>query len=263
MTKKVAVLLAGVVVVVAGGCRRNVVVYDDFEKPVLSKYWQTKKFLPGAVQIQSSVVRAGRGAAGITLRSGDQIPQEKGSELERAELREAKRLWAVEESAHEYSFSMFLPQDFPIASTRLVIAQGKHRCPLDECTPGHPTLAIRYEAGELFITKQVAAEREVLYRTADDIRNRWLDFRFRIRFSRTQDGRIRAWLSDRMIIDHTGRTAYPQSGGYEGRAVFYFKVGLYRDPMAEPMTVYVDEYRKQRLSDQLAFGDRGSRHDSS
>jgi hypothetical protein len=89
MTKTLAVLLAGFVAVVAGGWPSNAAVYDGFEKPALSAYWQTKKFLPGAVQIQSSVVRAGKSAARITLRSGDQIPQERGSELERAELRES------------------------------------------------------------------------------------------------------------------------------------------------------------------------------
>ena len=50
-----------------------------------------------------------------------------------------------------------------------------------------------------------------------------------------------------MVIDHEGVTAYPESGGYAGRGQFYFKVGLYRDRMAEPMTVYVDEYRKKPL----------------
>jgi hypothetical protein len=133
---------------------------------------------------------------------------------------------------------------------------------VDECTPGHPTVAIRYKAGELFITKQATtAGREVLYRTADDIRNRWLDFRFQIHFSRTESGRIKAWLGDHLIVDHTGHTAYPQEGGYAGRGVFYFKVGLYRDRMAESMTVYVDEYRKQQLPEELASGDRGSLHD--
>ena len=263
MTRKLAIFLAGLVVVAACGYRRNGVVFDGFEGPDLSKYWQTNKFLPGAVEIQSSVVRAGSGAARITLRPGDQIPQEEGSELERAELLESKRLWPVEESAYEYSFSLFVPQDFPITSTRLVIAQWKHRCPVEECTPGHPTLAIRYESGELFITKQAAARREVLYRAGDDIRNRWLDFRFRIRFSRTQNGRIKGWLGDRMIVDHKGRTAYPRAGGYTGRAVFYFKVGLYRDRMSEPMTLYVDEYRRQRLPDDLPFGDPESLHDPS
>jgi hypothetical protein len=247
MTKKAAMLLAGVAVVVAWACQRNNVVYDGFETLSLSENWETMRFLPGAVQIQSSVVKAGKGAARITLRPGDQIPQERGSELERAELQESRRLWSVEDSAYEYSFSVFVPPDFPIVSTRLVIAQWKQHCPAGTCTPGNPTLAIRYQAGELFIALQVTAEKVVLYRTRDDIRNRWLDFRFQIRFSRSQSGRIKAWLGDTVVVDYKGVTAYPSSGGYVGRGIFYFKMGLYRDRSPEPITIYLDEYRKQPL----------------
>lgn len=248
MTKKMAALLAGVAGVVVCACRHNAVVSDGFETPGLRKHWGTRRFLPGAVQIQSSVVRAGKRAARITLRPGDQIPQERGTKLERAELQESRRLWSAVDSAYEYSFSEFLPQGFPIESTRLVIAQWKQNCPVDSCTPDGPMLAIRYEAGELFITKQVTAEKEVLYRTREDIRNRWLDFRFQIRFSRSQSGRIKAWLGDSMIIDYKGVTAYPVSGGYVEDGLFYLKMGLYRDRSPEPMTIYLDEYRKQPLA---------------
>jgi len=247
MTKKVAALFAGVASIVVWACQPNAVVYDGFETTGLRQHWETRRFLPGAVRIQSSVARAGKGAARIILRPGDQIPQERGSELERAELQESTRLWSVEDSAYVYSFSVFVPQDFPIVSTRLVIAQWKQYCPVDACTPDNPTLAIRYQAGELSITKQVTAEKDVLYRTRDDIRNRWLDFRFEIRFSRSQSGRIKAWLGDTLVIDYKGVTAYPASGGYVEDGLFYFKMGLYRDRSSEPMTIYFDEYRKHRL----------------
>jgi hypothetical protein len=248
MITKALIPLVGVALIfMLAACRRDVAVYDGFETPELSSLWETKRFLPGAVQIQSSVVRAGKGAARITLRPGDQIPQEKGSQLERAELQEPRRFWAAEDSSHVYLFSMFVPQDFAIVPARLVIAQWKQNCPVDACAPDNPILAVRYESGELFITKQVAAEREVLYRTRDDIRNRWLDFKFQIRFSRNQNGRIRAWLGNASVIDYKGVTAYPESGGYAARGLFYFKVGLYRDRVSEPMTIYVDEYQKNPL----------------
>ena len=37
--------------------------------------------------------------------------------------------------------------------------------------------------------------------------------------------------------------------GYQAPGYFYFKMGLYRNVMTEPMTVYIDEYRKRRLSE--------------
>ena len=93
----------------------------------------------------------------------------------------------------------------------------------------------------------LVAAAEVLYRTRDDIRNRWLDFSFQIRFSRSQAGRIKAWLGDAMVVDYRGATAYAASGGYVAPAAFYFKMGLYRDRSPDPMTIYVDEYRKRLL----------------
>jgi hypothetical protein len=50
-----------------------------------------------------------------------------------------------------------------------------------------------------------------------------------------------------MIVDKKGQTAYPPSGGYQSPGAFYFKIGLYRDRMALPMTIYLDEYGKQPL----------------
>jgi hypothetical protein len=69
---------------------------------------------------------------------------------------------------------------------------------------------------------------------------------FLICFSRQQSGQIRAWLNDEEIIDYEGLNAYPEAGGYPGRNQYYFKMGLYRDRMAEPMTIYFDEYAKFR-----------------
>jgi len=241
--------LSAVTTAMAWALQSRPAVADGFEDPELSDHWQTVKFLPGAVRIQSSVVRAGNGAARITLRPGDQIPQEVGTEYERAELRESVSLWSLEDSACEYAFSVFIPPDFPITSTRLVIAQWKQRCPLETCTPGNPILAIRLQSGELLIAKQVTSGKEILYRTTDGLRDRWLDFRFQIHFSRSENGRIRAWLGKDLVVDHEGSTAYPEAGGYAGRAVFYFKMGLYRDRMPEPMTLYVDEYSKKWLED--------------
>src|SRR5262245_34604514 len=71
-------------------------IYDGFESCNLSRNWQTRKFVADAVQIQSVNVREGKSAAKITLRPGNQIPQESDSELERAELLESKELWAAE-----------------------------------------------------------------------------------------------------------------------------------------------------------------------
>jgi len=73
---------------------------------------------------------------------------------------------------------------------------------------------------------------------------------FRIRFSPRADGLLQAWLNGRQVVDYRGATAYPETPatGYDSPSRFYFKMGLYRDLMAQPMTIYLDEYRKRELT---------------
>jgi len=221
------------------------IVSDGFEGPTLSALWSTRKFVPGAVEIQSAVVRQGKGAARITLHHGDQMGKERGTILERAELMEARELWAREDSSYSYSFSLFLPRDFPVLPNRLILAQWKQDCPDANCDPASPVIALRYEAGLLCMTVQAAPAKDTVYRLGDEIRNRWLDFRVRIRFSRSADGWFNASLNGRQIVEYRGPTAYPPHYGYKDPGRFYFKMGLYRNQLPETMTIYVDEYRKE------------------
>lgn len=220
---------------------------DDFESDSLQTNWTKEKFIPGALEIQSAHVRSGEKAAKLTLRQGDQIDNEIGSNLERAELREPKSLMAKEDDNYSYSFSLFLPSDFPIVPTRLVIAQWKQNCQSGNCNPNNPVIALRYQSGVFQITLQVGPEKTTLYSQTESILNKWMDFRFNIRFSRKQDGQIRAWIDNNEIIDYKGVTAYSEIFGYPDPGNFYFKLGLYRDQMAQPMTIYIDDYKKQQI----------------
>ena len=227
-------------------------VYDGFESAQLSKVWDTDRFVPGAVTMQTNIVRAGHGAAKITLRPRDTFEAGiKGSkDSERDELLEATKLTSKENAAYEYSFSMFIPTNFPIVPTRLVIAQWKQNCPAGgNCSDDSPVIAIRYVSGKLKITHQVGPELTALYETKKELRGRWLDFKFQIRFTTNETGRIKAWLNNKQLVDYKGINAYPENAatGYPNPSRFYFKMGLYRDLMAEPMTIYIDEYQKREL----------------
>ena len=241
------------------GCVRNAngpgtggEVYDGFEAPTLSKVWDTSRFAPGAVEMQSAIVRAGHGAARITVHSHDKFEAGINGNLdtERAELLEARNLTSKEDGAYEYSFSMFFPPDFPIVPTRLVIAQWKQYCPQGgNCSDDSPVLALRYVSGILSITQNISKKRTILYQEDGEFRNHWLDFRFRARFSTDINGRIKAWFGEKQVLDYKGVTANPENAatGYPSPSRFYFKMGLYRDVMSEPMTIYIDEYHKRLL----------------
>ncbi|MGA2531439.1 MAG: heparin lyase I family protein [Candidatus Aminicenantales bacterium] len=227
-------------------------VYDGFETARLSEAWDTSRFVPSAVTMQSDIVRAGRGAVKIVVRANDKYEAGIKGNLptERAELMEARELVSKEGDNYEYSFSMFIPPDFPLVPTRLVIAQWKQYCPGGGCLYDSPIVAVRYASGVLRITHKTGPDQTTLYETKEELRGRWLDFIFQLRFSSGANGRIKAWLNNKQVVDYTGVNAYPENEqtGFAGPGWFYFKMGLYRDLMAEPMTIYIDEYRKKELS---------------
>jgi hypothetical protein len=227
-------------------------VYDAFETRKLSDLWSTDRFARGAVTMQSEFVRAGRGAAKVVVHSQDKFEAgiNGNKDTERAELLEAEKLVSKEDTTYEYSFSMLIPADFPIVPTRLVIAQWKQDCSgHPNCSDDSPVIAIRYVSGQLTITHQIGLHRTILFETGESLRGKWTDFRFRIRFSSHGRGLLQAWINGKQVVDYRGVNAYPENAttGYRNPSLFYFKMGLYRDVMAEPMTIYIDEYRKRQV----------------
>lgn len=241
---------AVIVLLFVSGCNsgKRGAVSDDFETDSLGKIWSDDKFLPGALRFVSENARSGNRAVMLTLNPGDQIEEESGTILERAELKETKSLFSIEDESYEYSFSLFIPADFPIVPTRLVIAQWKQNCRSGNCDPDNPVLAIRYVNGELFVTLQTEPDKKVLFSRTANIKGQWLDLKFRIRFSRTGNGEINATMNDEQIIDYKGITAYNEKYGYPYPGVYYFKMGLYRDHVDVPMTIYIDSYSKRQIS---------------
>jgi hypothetical protein len=258
-TNSIFKLAAGLMLLSAGISRAQVAsapgmdVYDDFETSELSKLWSADRFEPGAVTMQTNVIRAGHSAAKITVHPRDKFEAgiNGNKDSERAELQEgAKNLVSKENVNYEFSFSEFIPTNFPIVPTRLVIAQWKQYCPAEgNCQDDSPVVAVRYVSGVLKITHQTGPHQTTLFETKDELRGQWLDFKFQMRFSTNTTGRIKAWFNDKAVVDYTGVNAYPENEktGYLNPSRFYFKMGLYCDLMAEPMTIYIDEYRKKQL----------------
>lgn len=228
-------------------------VYDGFEGPKLSDLWEVDRFKSGAVEMQSAVFRAGHSAVKITVHPNDvfEAGQNGNADSERDELLEARRLTSKQELSYEYSWSMYVPKDFPIVPVRLVVAQWKQYCGGDSkpCGDDSPVLAVRYVGGVLRITQDIDHKNYVLYEKQRDLRGRWIDLRIQVRFTPLKTGRIKAWLDGQQVVDFAGVTANPENEttGYASVGHFYFKMGLYRNVMAEPMTIYLDEYRKREL----------------
>jgi hypothetical protein len=182
---------------------------------LLSNVWSTGRFESGAVELQSAVVHAGHGAAKITVHQGDKfegVDPLQSKPTERAELLERKELVPREGGAAAYAFSICLPKDFPVVPTRLVLAQWKQYDAANTAKVDNPVIAVRYAGGELSVTLQTSPQKQILFRTTDDICGRWLEFVFHLKYERTPGGLVRAWLNGKQISDYHGVTAYTVSG---------------------------------------------------
>jgi len=227
-------------------------VSDNFESSGLKWIWSKDRMVSTAFSIQSEVVRKGHSAAMITLKPGDVFEKGQGNskDTERDELREASWLMSKEGKKYEFRFSLYLPADFPVVPVRLVLAQWKQYCGGQaECSDDSPVLAVRYISGILHVTMKSDTTRAVVFQTNEEVRGKWLDFRFNVRFSRRGDGQVEGWLNEKQIVDFKGITCYSSKKGYGDKSYFYFKTGLYRDLMDIPMVIYIDEYSKKELSE--------------
>lgn len=230
-------------------------VYDGFETPTLSPLWETSRLELSSIRMESQIVRAGHQAIAITIRPHDQFEpgNAHSADSERDELMEARSLVPHIGRAQEYSFSEYFPADFPIVPVRLVIAQWKQYCPETThlCYDNSPVLAFRYIGGVFSVTQDLGGKTITLYEQPGEFRGKWHDFRVQARFVPDSSGHIKVWLDGKQIVDHRGITAYAETSqtGYPHNGYIYFKMGLYRNLMAEPMKVYIDEYRKRDLTD--------------
>lgn len=229
--------------------------YDGFEAPTLSNIWMTTVLAPGSFAIQSDIFRAGHSALRITLHPHDifHAGSQGDADNERDELAEAYPLTTRENVPYEFSWSMYLPADFPIVPVRLVVAQWWEWCRTGDlpCINDSPVLAVRYINGELLITQDLNRHYNVLYREKRDLRSHWLDLRFQVRFTPQSTGFVRAWLDGKQVVDFFGATSNSENDatGYKPPEFLPFKMGLYRNVMSQPMTIYLDEYQKHQLKE--------------
>jgi hypothetical protein len=215
---------------------------DGFEVETLAPFWWLRAE-PGRLSVQRAVVRSGAAALRVEVRQGDVAGVGgDGESTERTEIQLEREFWAHFGETHEYSFSMYVPPDFPVRDVRLVTSQWKQTC--NECAKNRsPIVAQRYRKGELRITIETPQGRQTIFRRAGPLQGRWLDLRYRIRFHLT-DGAVAAWLDGAQVVDYRGPLGFA-----DDPPDVYFRFGLYRDRMAEPMVVYFDDFRTERLDE--------------
>jgi len=212
---------------------------DDFESGMLAGFWRSGgeghgRYEEGAVSITDEVSRTGRYAVRMDVGDGF-IAQDdgEGSYTERTELDSRKH--SLLGQTINISYSLMIPEDFPIVDTRLVISQVKQ----SGVSVG-PLLAQRFRDDRHYLTIRKlkgASKQQLKFELPDLIPGEWHDFRIQMKFSSQQDGFASFWMDGDQLVSFKGRTAHPR-----GKNKFYHKTGMYRDHLDQPMTLYMDDY---------------------
>lgn len=236
----------------------RVVQQDDFESEVLSPLWVPAKVSANALQYVSSPVRTGSSALKICVQPYDK-PEIGGDYqlTERAELREAPGIRLKMGVESWYSFSFFIPSDFPIVETRLVIARWKQSFNEPE-KDRSPMIALRYMGGKLKVDVSRDRGKRQLFIQKIDMRNQWVDMVFHIipkaskqLPSAFKEGVLQAWMNGKQIVDYQGALGF-----VDDESEMYFKLGPYRDHVKTPMCIVYDRFRRGSSFEEVAISNQ-------
>lgn len=245
----------GFIIVTARAWGQDIFLKDDFESETLSPIWRTKKLSKNALRHITSPTRTGHGAIEISVFPGDKSETGGDGQLtERAELREAPDVRLSMGVESWYAISFFLPADFPLVDTRLVIASWKQSFN-ESWKDRSPMVSLRYMEGKLKIYVERDRGQRTLHIEEIDLRNKWTDMVFHIipKASKKlpkyfKDGLLQVWKNNQKIVDYQGALGF-----IDDEDEIYFKMGLYRDHMQIPMRIIFDRFRRGRNFEEVSI----------
>ncbi len=151
-----------------------------------------------------------------------------------------------------YRFSTFIPKDWPHRYVRCLIAQW-HGFPDKEFGEvwRSPVLGIEYRDMDFMIricysSKSIQTtsscpdnNKTILYRSDEYAQKGiWHDFVVNVNWTYKRSGYLNVWIDDNQVIKYKGPIGYNDFLGT------FFKMGIYRDNIAETFVIYHDEYRR-------------------
>ena len=214
---------------------------DSFEESrINSKYWSTTWWVARQSGIVEGVAQDGSSSLKAVVEPGNRrLYGKSGQATERCELLEKRRhvlgtdLW--------YTFSVYVPQEFPVEDVRLVMGQWKQTS-WTLYKKHSPVIAQRFRNGIFSITINNDSGQHLLYETGTidqpALIGEWSEFKYHIRFSKENAGILEVWINGEQVVDYEGQLAYS-----DDMNTSYFRLGLYRDTMQVPMVVYFDDFQ--------------------
>jgi hypothetical protein len=223
--------------------------------------WYTEFPEPDSAAVVTRPVREGKYAAAFTSAPGDR-------RITGGFRTEVSEPWAAAPFRTEmwYRFSIFIPEDWPEADVRCLIAQWHGWPDLHRGEAWRsPVAALEYRNGMFIIricfndqpvqkdNSLSSNNKTILYKSDRyAVKGVWHDFAVNAFFDPSGKGFFRVWIDGNKIVDYTGPLGYNDAFGP------WFKMGLYRDESPETFTVYHDDYRRGTSAESVGVEITGS-----
>ena len=161
---------------------------------------------------------------------------------ERSELREK---WYPElHTPVYYAYSMFIPEDYEYMYPKQIVTQWHGGA--------SPTMYFSLDRDQFEVDIRTETSQTThKYELGVLPKGVWLDFVVRVVWSNSDDGMVKIWVNDNLLLEHQGATMDPQ--GYARGQGPFAKFGIYRSHLYRweyperdhpTQVLYFDEYRR-------------------
>ncbi|MBX3256821.1 MAG: polysaccharide lyase [Chitinophagaceae bacterium] len=247
MKMYLSLLLCATLITYAGSAQEKLLVKDSFEDSTYKENWKSAQVCCSySLQRSDSVARDGKYSLRVELHSTDPIVSKgKRAELTTSAIELSPAKWS-------YSFSTYLPVDYPTDPSYEIIAQWhevadahlgeKSRTPPIslQIQNGRWVLSIKWATDPVNTSKSLSGAKKI--DLGEAARNIWTDWKFIIYFSYKEDGYIELWKNNEPFVCYNGPNYYNDEMGP------YFKIGLYKSQWKRsmpklnisPRVIYID-----------------------
>ncbi|MBL0701336.1 MAG: heparin lyase I family protein [Desulfosarcina sp.] len=233
----------------------EIIFYDGFENQIIpygqpGNVWKPVNVDSGTI-VQSSA-RYGQSSLGLTLNYDDNWGQNPSSELS---LLKAGAKYTRIGGEYWYRISIYLPENFQSSGNSTILLQffPVPDTDLGESWKRHPVLALSIKDDQFQIGIRADANPVTIIGSKYDVsktmtigpwpKNKWTDFVFNIKWSYRQDGILRVWNDDKLVVNHDGPNCFNDTVGPAwkiGPYEWYWRTGPNLTPTRE---VYYDEIK--------------------
>lgn len=196
--------------------------------------WSLRRIEPGRYSYTNYL---GTPAIRVDIQKGDrQATDTFGKISERSEISEHPSIQLPHGLDIWYGFFFCFPSDFPTIDNRTVVAQLKQYTQ----NPESPFWSLRYQNGVLIcqITGQDLLQ-SIKFKQEGEWRGQWHQALLNYQLGKDKQGYMNMWVDDQPFAQHQGSMGYTPT-----EDITYFKMGLYRDQVEEPQSVYFSHFRR-------------------